>query len=421
MSLRAARRSRVAVIGAGFAGLAAAHRLIGDGHEVGVFEARDRVGGRVWSETIEVATGGSAVIERGAEFVLSGYDKLRAFAGNLKLDLVDTGMSYYVRRLAEHPEITTEHIAQMGGRAAEIARSMSGHPSVADVLGRLHDNPNVLEALRCRVEISSAADASEVRAAVLDHVASFEEKPSWRVSGGNQSIAKGLAATLGDRVFLNTPVSGVTEGAGHVTVHTAEDDSAWDAAVVALPLGVVLDPQRIQLPRRSERERLLERIVQGHAAKLHIPLASVPETSAVMSVPGRFWNWTALDSTGKVAPVLNGFMGSQAALERFDVEHSSYTWEVASKAARPDLDFAGAGESVTTTWANDPLSLGAYSAYPAGWTDANTAALDEPVGEVYFAGEYMDPTHTGLMEGALRSGIRAAERVTAAMDREVVA
>ena len=54
------------VIGAGFAGLAAADALRAGGAEVTVLEARDRVGGRVWS----VAFGEGAVVERGAEFIL---------------------------------------------------------------------------------------------------------------------------------------------------------------------------------------------------------------------------------------------------------------------------------------------------------------------------------------------------------------
>ena len=73
---------RVAVVGAGFAGLAAADRLAGAGLDVTVLEARDRVGGRVWSHTIDVS-GRACVVERGAEFILDGYDTFRALAAEL--------------------------------------------------------------------------------------------------------------------------------------------------------------------------------------------------------------------------------------------------------------------------------------------------------------------------------------------------
>src|SRR5437899_1077540 len=119
MTSRTTVSARVAVVGAGFAGLAAADRLAGAGLDVTVFEARDRVGGRVWSHTIEV-DGRQCVVERGAEFVLDGYEVFRALAASFGLSLVDSGMSYYVRELAETPHITPDVLADVGRRATRF-------------------------------------------------------------------------------------------------------------------------------------------------------------------------------------------------------------------------------------------------------------------------------------------------------------
>ena len=73
---------RVAVVGAGFAGLAAADVLAARGADVTVFEARDRVGGRVHSRTLEHGE----TVELGAEFVLPGHDVVRATAARLGLE-----------------------------------------------------------------------------------------------------------------------------------------------------------------------------------------------------------------------------------------------------------------------------------------------------------------------------------------------
>ena len=81
---------RVVVIGAGFAGLAAADALRAGGAEVTVLEARDRVGGRVWS----VPFGEGAVVERGAEFILPGYDSMNALAERFGIPLVLKGTPY---------------------------------------------------------------------------------------------------------------------------------------------------------------------------------------------------------------------------------------------------------------------------------------------------------------------------------------
>src|SRR5690349_22976200 len=87
---------RVVVAGAGFAGLLAAYRVAQAGHEVVVLEARDRVGGRVWSQEL-IPGDPRTVIERGAEFVLDGYDVMRETLAGLGLELADTVMSYYER------------------------------------------------------------------------------------------------------------------------------------------------------------------------------------------------------------------------------------------------------------------------------------------------------------------------------------
>ncbi len=81
--------TRVAVIGAGYAGLAAADALRAGGAEVTVLEARDRVGGRVWS--VPFAGG---MIERGAEFILPGYDVMEELADRFGIARVLKGTPY---------------------------------------------------------------------------------------------------------------------------------------------------------------------------------------------------------------------------------------------------------------------------------------------------------------------------------------
>ncbi|ABL80122.1 MULTISPECIES: FAD-dependent oxidoreductase [unclassified Nocardioides] len=111
----------VAVLGAGLAGLAAASSLVAEGFDVTVFEARDRVGGRVWLQSLEAAFG-PIVIERGAEFVLHGYSETRGLLQQYGLGLVETGMSYYVREVGDLTDVSTEDLIAAGRDALRFVR-----------------------------------------------------------------------------------------------------------------------------------------------------------------------------------------------------------------------------------------------------------------------------------------------------------
>ncbi|WP_302184064.1 flavin monoamine oxidase family protein [Rothia santali] len=400
---------RIAVLGAGLAGLAAATQLIRDGHDVTVFEARDRVGGRLWSETME-AGGGEHVIERGAEFVLDGYSLFREYCERHGLELVDTGMSYYIRTPVDRPGVTTDDMESLGTAAARRAEASAGL-SVADVLDDIEANGPVREALEARVEMSTAVRTDQVVArGTLDHVASFDPGPSWRVSGGNQRLPCAMAEGLGGRVALGRRVEAVVQSAHEVEVVLDDGREVFDYVVAALPFSLVAPGGDVALDLSQEKRDAMARVVQGHAAKLHLGLKRAPETSAVMNVSDRFWTWTAYETPGRVAPVINSFGGELDHLIALGLENGAQTWEDRVRTQRGDLEIMERS-AVLTAWSLDPMAQGAYTAHAPDFSDGDFVALAAPEGRVHFAGEYIDPEYTGLMEGALRSGESAAQRL----------
>lgn len=405
--------SRVAVIGAGLAGLAAATRLVEMGFQVTVLEARDRVGGRIWSETVEAA-GGTHVIERGAEFVLNGYDVLRGYCARHDLELVETGMSYYIRQPVDRPSVTIEAMAELGKKAAEAAAVGNEAQSVADVLNEIGVTGVTLEALEARIEISTSVRTDQVTAqGTLDHVASFEPGPSWRIGGGNQGLPNAMAKELGSRIKLQALVTGIEHDNHSVTVHTSSGSQEFDFVVVALPFSIVNDRVNpiIELP--EWKFAAFDHVVQGNAAKLHLPLSKVPDTSADMSVSDRYWTWTAQALGGEVSPVLHCFGAEIGHLERLKTDVDEREWEAKVRALRSDLSFED-GPAILTAWPFDPLTRGGYTAHAPGFSERHTEALRAPLGRVHFAGEYIDPEFTGLLEGALRTGEFAAETIATA-------
>jgi monoamine oxidase len=134
---------RVVVAGAGFAGLMAAYRVAQAGHEVVVLEARARVGGRVRSQEL-VPGDPRTVVERGAEFVLDGYDLMRAVAGELGLRLADTAMSYYEREPRGGAATTHLEMARCAEVVAEAAGRARPGTSLAEVMEHDQDGVRVL-------------------------------------------------------------------------------------------------------------------------------------------------------------------------------------------------------------------------------------------------------------------------------------
>ena len=399
---------RIVIVGAGYAGLSSAVTALSAGHEVTILEARDRVGGRVWS----VPFAGS-VVERGAEFVLDGYDLMRLYAADLGLTFAATGMSYYAREPRGGEPTSLAEMAAAGPALVAAASAAPAAASVTDVLATLDVSAGTRAAIASRASVSSAWPAEDLSAAALaDFVGGFEPRPTHRVAGGNQLVATGLADRAvreGAKLRLSTPVLAIEHGVadGPLTVRVAGGELIGDVVVVTVPAAVV--QQITYVPALPPwKVAALAEVGAGQAAKLHmslVPGAASPQTSAVLSVPDRFWCWTATDGSGVVAPLLNCFAGSTPALEGLGVDDGPARWADRVQALRPDLVMDTAG-ALLSTWHDDPWARCAYSAHVLG-RHPDPALLGRSVGAVRFAGEYTDDGFGGLMEGALRSGRRA--------------
>ena len=408
---------RIVVVGAGFAGLMAAWRLQRSGHEVVVLEARDRVGGRVWSDEIESGNPLTR-IERGAEFVLTGYDLMESVMAEVGLTLAPMGMSYYVR---EPRGVVTTHeaVALAAGVVSAAAATAPHGSSLADLLDELEQSgaadANALAAFRSRLEVTNACPAERLSATAAGDVAlAFVPKPSYRVAGGNQRLATELSSRLGEAVRLGEIVRSVNWAEHWCRVVTDTGVLDADVIVVATPMAVTRELE-FDPPLPQWKLDAWARAGVGHAAKLHIPFvegAPAASWSAVQNVPERFWTWTATDGTGEVQPMVHCFSGSGPALDALQVEAGPRTWAEGVASMRADLPLA-VDRAVVTTWADEPFSREAYTALTVGTGPDDDGLIRRSVGRLHFAGEHTAGDWAGLMEGALRSGVRAADEVLA--------
>ncbi len=403
---------RIVVIGAGFAGLSAARQLVDAGSEVVVLEARERVGGRVWS--VHLTNG--ALAELGAEWVMPGDAELRRWAARFGIDLAPAGVDY-LRREARGPGAASLDDQDAFLSSADDAFSALPPDEIAALTaGRFLAAVDAPEAGRAavtmRLQGTNAIELDRVALrAIGEHAAFSPPAPAvyHRMGSGNQALAVAIADSLPD-VRLGHRVHSIAQGGDHVVVGVEGGaEISATAAIVALPakVGARLEHDPF-LP--EDLAIALRELPMGEASKLAIPLEVGAAPRAVQSAELPFWSWVASGEEGDPRACLTSFAGSAVAQDELGTANGDVvSWRDRLLALHPDL--APAGDAVMKRWGDDPLTLGSYAA----WDNRSWDRMEEfqrMVGRIAFAGEHTaGPLHHGTMEGALRSGMRAAAQV----------
>ena len=397
----------VAVVGAGLAGLHAAWRLHEAGIEVVVLEARDRVGGRTWSHTLDDGT----VVERGGEFIAPDDEVLRGLCGDLGLSLIPHGFSFDRRPTPEGPAPGTDEVAELLAAArARVAERDQDFPASEAIAPSTQAQASA--ARRIETSLSVPLSMASARRMFGDDGEGHGYDPAVRVGGGNQSVTQALARRLQDRVRLRTPVVAIDHDERGATVRCAGAGSVSVAAVVvAVPLPLLGELELApSLPEPIAAAAA--RTAFGDAAKLHVPLAAAPRPGGVASPQTLWWCWTSqAPGHTDAAPALSGFAGGTEAVRVVAAADGPDAWARMALQLRPDVVPAPDASPLVTHWGSESWTRGSYSAPAVGCTVADDAAWATPWGSIVLAGEHTAGDHCGTMNGAAASGARAANAV----------
>ncbi len=410
---------KVAIIGAGFAGLTAAFELQDSGYSVTVFEARDRVGGRVWSQKLPNGT----VFEMGGEWITANDQNIRQMAERLQVPLVDVGVDFMIREVvngtAVSPEAQSEAVKIAAQTFFEMSDSAVDQTSLGDFIDLVPVSEPQQQLLKTRLQCSFGKELHKISLWMLgerdsplrESGYSLSTNSSYaRVADGNQALAMAMAKQLED-VRLNHIVTSIAHHGDGVRITGHSNSTSFtleaDTLVVAVPVKL-LNELDFDPPLPAEIADAHASVPMGIAAKIVVGTQSPPTLRAYHDVEAPYWCWTGYGESGEVRTAVTAFCGSEQAQTNLATNSNDpTTWLNKLQSANPDLQFID--EPIIKDWALDIWVRGCYSAFD------NPAAhkiplLTKPTGNIYFAGEHTAP-NSGTMEGAMASGLRAANQI----------
>jgi monoamine oxidase len=435
-------RYDVLIVGAGVAGLNAGRLLAEAGRRVAILEARSRIGGRIWTQTISLEDSPQPIpVELGAEFVHGLPPEtwsLISHAGLSTFEIEGSPFWFDGTRLMA----TNEQPRAAEGVLEEMTRWVQGQPRGSDVSFAEYLGARALDPLTARAAINyvegfNAADQQRISVAALAKQQAAEDAIAadrlFRLEAGYAAIPNFLAdkfIAAGGTLILEAPVKKILWSRGTVTLQavTPKGDLQYRAnrAVITVPLGV-LQAQTIEfVPRPTDVLIQANRLMMGAVMRLTLVFKKKfwdPQLSflfAPCESPPTWWTpmphetpmltaWaggpkaelllklvTADGDAGALCDRCLATLAKMFALPLSDIRQMLSSWHVHD-------------------WQSDEYARGAYSYVQVGALDA-PGKMRVPVEEtLFFAGEHTDVSgHWGTVHAALAAGSSVADQIIAA-------
>ncbi len=431
---------RVAIVGAGFAGLAAAFELKAAGYDVIVFEARNRVGGRVVSFRDFVA---GKHVEGGGELIGSNHPTWVAYADRFKLSFLDVTEEedFDFPIVLEGKRLSSEEAEKLWEEMDSAVNQMNGDAAKVVDPYQPWTSPNA-EALDRRTLASwiAAMNASPTCKKALDAMMSADNgvRSEWqsylgnlamvkgggvekfwtdsevyRCAGGNQSLATRLLEAIGpENVRLQTIVRRIDHGSNGVRLTLASGETVGaDEVILAVP----------------------PTVWTGIGVEPPLPGSLAPQMGSnvkyLMALKGPFWrqaelapdmlsdgpvNWTWHQTDGQKGPGASicAFSGAVSA-------ETVRAWTPAARRENYLKELGRVYKGIRASfvndrfmnWPSDAWTRASYSFPAPGQVTVMGPLLWKGMDRLHFAGEHTCYAFVGYMEGALNSGASIAKRL----------
>jgi monoamine oxidase len=454
---------RIAIVGAGLAGLTAAHELRRKfGLHADVYEGNTRVGGRCFTSRGDFAQG--QIAEHGGELIDTDHVAIRNLAHELGLKLTDV--------LAGAPAGTVE-LYQFNGQPYNLADATADWQAVYDLvqtqtnaignfnykhsshaakrfdamtisdwvkkyipggrgsqLGQLIENAfteeNALDADKQSALCAIPVLADDPKDNFNLYYTDSDQK--YHIEGGNDQIATILANQIGARLFTATPLIAIRQlSDGRFRLSFAQGagafDRTYDRVILTVPFSVMRVAVDFSRAGFSDlKVQSINTLPMGVSCKTQLQFTHRAwydvGCNSEIRLPAAAFNttWDVTRGQPGEAGIFNFFAGGTQAQRAGEMENGPLALLLMNEAAPliPGLADLWNGLMIKNAWQYNPWSFGSYSAYQPGYQTTLVGIERVPEGNCFFAGEHT-ASENGFLNAAVTTGKRAAREVAASL------
>jgi monoamine oxidase len=438
-------KPRVGIVGAGMAGLSAAWHLKQRGIEAKVFEASERVGGRI--STVRLFGNGALTTELGAEFIDTNHADMLFFVEKMGLQgkLLDVtadplpvkehffiaNRSYSVKNIvdgltAAYPDILQKR-KELGKK--KTAKSID-QLVLADYIASMPIDSWLQKLLHVAYTAENGLDTGEQSAANMlsvleaDPVRGFlpygESDERFKLMGGNDQIPKALGAVLEHQIYFEHRLYNVKERANKTLELTFKNidtthQEAFDYVILAIPFTQLRQVDfEMELP--PLKKQVIAELGYGTNSKYVVETISRPwraqgfQGYVFNEVFQNGWDSSHLQANNEGAGTFTLFFGGKLGREA-QKEPLEQSVVPAAHTVFNGMKATMTPKRLLANWAEHPFSGASYSCMKVGQATYFKDAAFAPVRHLLFAGEHCSTDYWGFMNGAAETGRRAAAKV----------